>query len=180
MYKFNQNSIVAKFYNWIWSTNVTKFKTICPYVWKYIATIIFLPIILVCKFLYYLMPGKEKVINAIVYVGESKVGIATGKMLQPSTFWDRAYNILKWLFIGFVSLIVLALLIFFGITFYKHPMEGFAFIGVVTVLVGVIFLIAYLFTEYPLLENICKPFKFIGVIVSSTYHKYCPRLDWKK
>jgi hypothetical protein len=179
MYKFKQDSRAAKFYSWIWVTNVTKFKTICPYVWKYIATLLFLPIILVCKFLYYLMPGKEKVGNALSYTAKSKIGVATGKIFKPSIFWDRVCNILKWIFIVYVSLVVLALLIFIGIKFYEHLMEGFALIGVLATFVGVLSLIFYLFSEYPLWKNICKPFKFIGVIVSSTYHKYCPRLDWK-
>ena len=64
MYKLKTTSVAARFYEWIWKTDVTKFKTMCPYFWKYVLTIIFLPLILLCKGIYYLLPRSEKVSNA--------------------------------------------------------------------------------------------------------------------
>jgi hypothetical protein len=52
LYDFNSNSNHAKFFEWIWGVVPSiKFKTMCPYFWSYVLTIIFLPVILVYKFI---------------------------------------------------------------------------------------------------------------------------------
>jgi hypothetical protein len=47
MYTFKKDSWHVRFYKWLYDTNpIYKFKTMCPYFWSYVLTIIFLPVIL--------------------------------------------------------------------------------------------------------------------------------------
>lgn len=50
MYSFNKNSFHVKFFQWMWGIDPTRqFKTMCPYFWQYVGSIIILPFILLWK-----------------------------------------------------------------------------------------------------------------------------------
>jgi len=52
MYNFKKNSNHVKFFKWIWGVNpYTKYKTMCPYFWSYVLTILFIIPILIVKFI---------------------------------------------------------------------------------------------------------------------------------
>jgi len=52
LYNFKKGSNHVKFFKWIWGVDPTdRYNTMCPYFWSYVATIIFLPIILLFKVL---------------------------------------------------------------------------------------------------------------------------------
>lgn len=63
-YNFSKNSNHVKFFKWMWNVDPTvRFKTMCPYFWQYIGSIIILPIILLYKLLSVIMTP----ISASVY-----------------------------------------------------------------------------------------------------------------
>ena len=50
LYKFSKNAWHVKLFKWIYGTDPTKtFKTMCPYFWSFVFTILFLPLILLIK-----------------------------------------------------------------------------------------------------------------------------------
>lgn len=56
MYNFNKNSIFTRFFSWIWNVNPsTKYKTMCPYFWSYILTMLFIVVILPIRVLIWLV-----------------------------------------------------------------------------------------------------------------------------
>lgn len=151
MYKLKKDSTSARFYTWVWGTDVTKFKTMCPYFWKYVATLLFLPLILVGKLLVYVTPAKDKIEKSVEYVSETKIGKATGKTFDAITsknkFWDLVGTILKWSFFIALGGYVLFMLIMLIILFIQYPTKGLAAIGIVVLFLGVVLGTVYLFTE---------------------------------
>jgi len=50
MYKFSKQSWHVKLFKWIFNEDPTKiYKSMCPYFWSYVLTILFLPLILIVK-----------------------------------------------------------------------------------------------------------------------------------
>ena len=61
MYTFNKNSFHVKFFQWLWGVNpVYRYKTMCPYFWQYVGTILILPLILIYKSLSYVISPIRK------------------------------------------------------------------------------------------------------------------------
>ena len=59
LYTFNKNSFHSKAFNWVWGVNPTsRFKTMCPYFWSWVATIVFSWIIVPIRLL---VPGGKKI-----------------------------------------------------------------------------------------------------------------------
>lgn len=179
MYKLNKESVTVKFYEWIWNTKITKFKTMCPYFWKYVLTIIFLPIILICKGVFRILPESEKVNRVFNYIEESKFGDGLKVVTKPSRFWDVIGNIFKWLFFMFAGLIIVSGVLVACISFWNNPKEGFLSIGIIALLCLIIVGITYLFTDYDMMHKIGTPFRFVGNMISSLYHNMCPLIIWK-
>ena len=179
MYKLNRKSAAVKFYEWVWKTDVTKFKTLCPYFWKYVLTILFIPIILLCKGIYYILPRSEKVEKAFDYIEDSKVADVTRAIVKPSRFWDVVGKIFKWLFFIIIGVVLIVALIGLIIAFWSNPKEGFSIIGVIVFLIGIVVGLVYVFDEYELGRRIASPFKLFGTMISSLYHNLCPLITWK-
>ena len=183
MYQLNTQSLSSRFYSWVWNTEVTKFKTMCPYFWKYVLTILFLPVILVGKLLYYLTPAKRTVGKGLDYVAESKVGQVTGTVFEKigdqEKVWDVTGKIFKWAFFiaagGFCLLIVLMLCTMF----YAEPVGGLAVIGGITLFIVALFGVFHLFDEYGIGSKIAYPFKVIGNMCYSLYKNICPIIRWQ-
>jgi len=178
MYKLN----AAKFYKWIWGTEVTTFKTMCPYFWKYTLTILFLPLILIGKLLFYLMPAKKKVAKTMDYIADSKVGTTTGKVVRSigkqDRFWDVILKILKWTYFIVIGGLILVMVIGLSYKFFTNLMLGFAIIGMICTVIAVIFITVELFGKYQLRRKIAAPFKLFGNMISSLYHNMCPLINW--
>lgn len=50
LYTFNKNSNHVKLFKWLWNVDPTlTFKSMCPYFWSYVVTILILPILLIAK-----------------------------------------------------------------------------------------------------------------------------------
>ena len=177
MYKLNTESSTVKFYEWIWNTNITKFKTMCPYFWLYVLTVLFIPVILPCKLVGYLLPAK-KVSNAFDYIEASKTGEFISSITKPNRFWYVVGTILKWMFFGVAGVILLAGLILAVIALWNNPKEGFTALGVIVVSALFIVGIIYAFEEYNLGYKIGTPFRFIGNMISSLYNQACPLIKW--
>lgn len=178
MYKLNPSSRSARFYSWIWNTEVTRFKTMCPYFWNYVLTILFLPVILTVKLIFWMMPAKDKICQGIDYVAESQVGQVTGKVFSPSKFWDVVGKIFKWLFFILLGLLALALVIALIVAFYEQPIGGLSIIGGLVVAFLVLGGVLYAFDEYSLGSKIAMPFKFVGNMIYSLYKNFCPLINW--
>ncbi len=69
LYNFSKNSNHVKLFKWLWNVDPTKtFKSMCPYFWSYVATILILPIILIAK----LFGKYGKQFNSYLYTFKSK------------------------------------------------------------------------------------------------------------
>lgn len=182
MYKLNKNSRSAKFYKWVWGTDVTTFKTMCPYFWKYVLTILFSPVILPGKLIIYLMPAKKQINKGFEYVSDSKLGTATGnavnKVAELDKLWYVVGKLLKWLFFIVAGILVLVVIISMLMGFYAEPVNGLAIIGAFAVFVGLSLGVFYLFEEKNLGSKIAYPFKIFGNMVYSLYKNVCPIIKW--
>jgi hypothetical protein len=180
MYKLKTTSLSSRFYSWIWKTEITKFKTMCPYFWMYVLTILTLPLILIAKSLYYITPAKKKINKTLDYVSNSKLGDKASKVFKTSRFWDIIQNILKWLFFitfGAMGLFAIGTLC---VMFYNSPIKGLAVVGVISILALIVVLLIYLFDECNLGSIIAKPFKLFGNMIYSLYKNICPLISWEK
>lgn len=64
LYDFNKNIWHAKFFEWMWDVNpVYRFKTMCPYFWQFVGSIIILPLIIVVKIINVLFKSLTKWID---------------------------------------------------------------------------------------------------------------------
>ena len=172
MYNLKTTSLSSRFYSWIWNTEISKFKTMCPYFWSYVLTIILLPFLLVAKGLIKVLPESKKINKAIDYVAESKI-------FKPSRFWDVLGTIVKWIFFIFVGLILLALVYSLVCITIENPFEMLLSIALGVVGVTIFVSIVYLFTEYSLLSKIAHPFKLFGNMIYSLYKNVCPLIKWE-
>ncbi len=178
MYKLKTTTRTARFYSWIWNTEVTKFKTMCPYFWRYLLTIIFLPFILLGKLLAYIMPAKKQIGKGCDYIANSKVGQLTEYIFDHPKFWSAIGKILKWLFFGLAGIMILAALIALMYEWYLDPIGGLAVIGVVSILLVIVTLSVYLFSEKELGHTLAIPFILFGDMISSLYNNWCPLVSW--
>jgi|694.fasta_scaffold60087_10 hypothetical protein len=181
MYNLNKQSRTAKFYEWVWNTDVTKFKTMCPFTWSYIFTILFIVPILIIKLLAYLLNKSTQSLNISAdNINPPKVFVNAYNYLgQQDKLWYYLGKIVKWLFIISASIFILVFLSYIIYEWYNHPMEGFAIFGIVILIASIVILIAYMFAETPLLDYIAMPFKFIGRTISDLYHNVCPLIKWE-
>jgi len=63
LYTFKENSNHVKLFKWLWGVNpVTRYKTMCPYFWSYVGTIIILPLVIIIG----------KVINPLLIIAKNK------------------------------------------------------------------------------------------------------------
>ena len=179
MYNLKTTSLSSRFYSWIWNTEISNFKTMCPYFWSYVLTILFLPLILIIKGLVNLLPKSKKVEKAMDYVAESKFGDLASKIFKPSRFWDVLGNICKWMFFIFVGAIILGMICAIGYGIYENPFRVLLTIGLMVGGASILILIVYLFSEYDLLSKIAYPFKLFGNMIYSLYKNVCPLIKWE-
>lgn len=183
MYKLNTNSLSARFYSWVWNTEVTKFKTMCAYFWKYVLTILFLPVILIGKLLYYLTPAKKTVGKGLDYVAESKVGQATGNVLEKigdqEKVWDVTGKIFKWAFFIVTGAFALLMIIVLCVVFYAEPVGGLTVIGALALIFLALIGIVFTFDKYSIGSKIAYPFKLFGNMCYSLYKNICPIIRWE-
>lgn len=184
MYKLNPNSKTIKFYNWLWNTDATKYRTMCPLFWKYLLTMVILPAILLAKLIIYLTPAKKQLNVVANYVSETKIAKSStnifNKIAKAENFWYIVGKIFKWIGIIFVSLYFIFAIGFIIYQWYLHPMEGFAVFGIIILILTVLFLIMYLLLEKGLGYYIKKPFIFIWDMIYSLYKNMCPIIIWEK
>ena len=184
MYNLNPNTRTARFYSWIWDTDVTKIRSMCPYFWKYVVTILILPLPLLYKLVDYIMPKSKKVDNLIDMVAESAVGRGTGNSLDwlfsHTRLWNAVGKILKWTFVIFLGGILLLTVILLVMLLIDQTMKTLAALGVLALVAGGALLLAWLFTETNLGSILWTPFKFMGNMVYNLYKNICPLVTWTK
>jgi len=184
MYNLNPNTRTARFYSWLWDTNVTKYKNMCPYFWKYILTILILPLPLLYKLAAAILPKSEKADKVIASIANSGVGRVTGSffdwLFDHPKFWGAVGKTLKWAFFIFLGGAVLLMVIGLVILLITETMKTFATLGVCAIIIGVAILLIWLFAEKNLGTYLWAPFKFIGNMVYSTYKNMCPLVTWNE
>lgn len=183
MYKLNKNSKASKFYEWLWNTDVTTYKSMCPYFWSWVGTVILLPIILITKAIFFLIPWKKGIAKVTDKVADTKVSKSIGKsmdyIVEQDKLWYYVGQFFKYSFFIFIGLTCLIAVFTLGIMFYKEPIATLAFIGVIAILFGIIILAIYLGLDTKFFQTIWKPFKFIGNMAYNTYKNVCPMVIWK-
>lgn len=180
MYNLNKQSRTAKFYEWVWNTDVTKFKTMCPYTWSYIFTILFIVPILICKLLLFIINICTKSVNINTdNINPPKVLVNTyDYFAKQDKLWYYLGKIIKWIFIISASVIILSFLSYMIYEWYKNPKEAFALFGIIALIAIIIISITYVFTETKLTNYIAMPFKFIVNTISDLYNNICPLIVW--
>lgn len=166
----NHNSLSAKLYRWFYGTN-TMPTNLCPYFWKLVTAYLFaLPLLILT-------------LPAVIIHQEDADSVPT-----------RIINSLL-LYVMLAS--ILSMLSVFGLffaipksdTFYFNVIVcGFTFWGV-GIVVGVVYAINkahekwkdYRYYKRHSMANPKQPKVNIVVeMVKAKYHKYCPKIDWKK
>lgn len=188
MYKLNKNSKLIRFYNWLWNTDATKYKTMCPLFWAYVFSIIFLVIILLGKLIYFLLPAKKQVNTTIDYISETKLGKKTESIVQyisnMNNFWYYVGKTFKWILIITGFCWCLFFIGFISYKWYLNPIIGFAIFGIISlvfiILIALIYLVEYLIEETFVFEYLKKPFVFIWDMIYSLYKNVCPIIIWEK
>ena len=190
MYKLNKNSNASKFYSWIWNTDVSKFKTMCPYFWRYVLTILFLPVILFCKYFFLLI---EKVFNyifgtkpikkpkAVQYIGNKIDDVTENPKVRY--YANRVGNIAGITTLILIGLGALTLILYSAI---MYPLEFLAAIGATTLLVGAVIGVVHLAASYnigkPFVvtgKAIAFPFRVTGNMIGAVYKNLCPIIKWE-
>jgi hypothetical protein len=188
MYVLNSKSLTSRFYSWIWDTDVTKFKNMCPYFWKYVATIIFLPVILPVKLLMMLAEitpiRSSKMDRVYTKIADSKTVSYFNRFCKwIASFDDFWYNIgkfLKWTLITCFAVVVAFALGMSAYLFYLKPMRFLEALGIIAITVVTLWGIIYLFTEKHLGRILWSPFKLCGNMIYNLYKNVCPMITWSK
>jgi hypothetical protein len=182
MYKLNKQSTTVKFYEWLWQTDVTKFKTMCPFFWKYLFSMIFIVPILIAKLIVYLIPAKKQIESGWNYVSETKVGKVTenvtNTIINQPKLWYYTGKTIKWIFLSIYFTVIALSFGFMLYNWYLHPIEGFALLGAGLLILSVIFIIIHFFVKKNVITYIKQPFIFLGNMISDLYRNICPLLIW--
>lgn len=182
MYKLNKNSRSARFYKWVWNKDVTEYKNMCPYFWKYVATLIFIVPILIAKFIVYLIPKGEKTDKVFKTVAESSVGKSTVKICNniasKKKFWDVVGKILKYTYFIILGALILVFLIFVVIKLFQYPSLWFEIFGIGCFTILCIWGIVSIFVNF--WDNIKTPFVWTGRMFKATYKNMCPLIKWEE
>ena len=178
MYQLNKQSIFAKFFSWLWDTDVANFKTMCPYFWGYVVTILFLPIILPLRIVYAILPRSEKVVDAFEYVGKSKPYKAIIVPIVKARLWTTVGTVLQYAFFTIIGACVLFIIVGLIFTVFKHPLEMLAVVGAIVLIGLIVAAIVHVFTETSFLHMIGTPFRFIRAMFIALYRNWCPLIKW--
>ncbi len=192
MYTLKQNSLTSRFYAWIWNTDVTKFKNMCPYFWKYVFTVLFLPLILVAKFTNYIVSfiptskRTEKVASAIITSAPMQY---TGKAFSwviSRNIWSYVGTAIKWLYFIAIGALLLAGLVFAIYSAITDTINFFAGVGMAATLLAIIIGLGVFYSKYNAGEYIKRFFKRIWTffevmwtMMYSLYKNMCPLVTWK-
>lgn len=150
MYNLKSSSLYSRFYSWIWNTDVTKFKTMCPYFWRYVLTILFLPLILLLKPIISLIPKNYK--DIIIKITKTKE-------------IDNINQIMNSICVIVIFLVFLLIIIKIIITILDNYKRGFLLLLIILfVTASVLFL--------------RKSILYLKPIIISLYKKICPLIKW--
>lgn len=188
MYKLNKFSWSARFFEWVWNTDVEiKFKSMCPYFWSYVLTLVFLPIILMFKGLYAIIPSSDKAEAFIEKMEESKVVESISNFNQKHAIGYYIGQVFKWIFFGGLGLIGGFMIGVLSYHFYLHPIEGLAIIGVISLIIAGVAIIMHINPDSKIVRGLLYPFKLIVKffimlkdMLYSLYRGMCPLIKWQK
>jgi hypothetical protein len=187
MYKLNKFSWSARFFEWVWNTDVEKFKSMCPYFWSYVLTLVFLPIILVFKGLYAITPTSDKAEAFIEKMEKSKAVESISNFNQKYSIVYSTGKVFKWTFFGGLGIIggfMIGVLLYQS---YLYPIEALAIIGAVSLLIAVIAIVVSINPDSKIVRGLLYPFKLLAKffillkdMLYSLYRNMCPLIKWKE
>jgi hypothetical protein len=178
MYKLNKKSIFVRFYNWMWLTDATNLKTMCPYSWGYVLTILLLPIALPIRLIYSLLPTENKVEQAFDSIGDSVVWQNVVKPIAKARIWMIIGTGLKWIYFIAIGGFLLGMLVAYIYGLIVNTVVVLAVTGGVALLLAIIVLLVYLFAEKKLGYYLGMPFRFMWSMLVSLYRNWCPLIEW--
>lgn len=162
----NHNSISAKLYRWFYGTNVMP-NNLCPYFWKLVIAYTFaLPVLILS--LPYIIVDKDNSMDTL-----------TNRIIKGIILYGMLF-------------LAICMLSVFGLFFVLPENDGLYFIMVTTgvglwipcVVFGLTYLISKLFEKWKERKYNRYPEEpktnIIVEMVKAKYHKYCPKIDWKK
>lgn len=158
----NHNSISAKLYRWFYGTDVMP-NNLCPYFWKLVIAYTFaLPVLILS--LPYIIVDKDNSMDTL-----------TNRIIKGIILYGMLF-------------LAICMLSVFGSFFVLPERDGWyltiltigACLWIVSVVVGAVLLIDKL-KERKFIYRPKEPKANIIVeMVKAKYHKYCPKIDWKK
>ena len=178
--KLNQNSITAKIYRWFYGTDDMP-SNLCPYFWKLVTALIFgfpffiitLPFTLVYRDAKYKKSFGERLgISILIFI---MLFMAIAMLTTIGLFWSIPENN----------------------TFYFHMATGGIICWLAVIVLSAIELYKYLKERredriykkihydangnwIPIEDRVKEKHSYILVeMAKATYHKYCPKIDWK-
>lgn len=188
---FNKKSWHYNYFNWI--TGMEPPKTLCPYFWINVAITVFLPIILIVKFISYInikfFTKKEKPYPKFVedFTKEYlKTELQINFQKKKTKFYTKLGDLFG-LFLIFVMapLTLLYILYSIGLMIYVIPFDTLwtGILIIASVFVGWIIIYNFL-KEISGIFKYLNPFnwkiiKIFWEIVKSVYKKACPLIEWK-
>lgn len=180
MYRLNANSYSARFYSWIWDTDVTKIRNMCPYFWTYVFTIILLPLILIIKGISYIVSKVPKPVNkgfnsfidGVVSTGE--------KITSFDTFWYYVGKLAKWIVVVFSILMMIFLLALVLLLAIQAPLKLLTAIGAGILTAVILYAIVYIGFEKNVFRTIGSFIKLCFKMVYNLYKNICPMVIWEK
>lgn len=163
MFTLSNSSKSTRFYNWLWKTDAKKFKTMCPYFWRYTLSIISLPLILIFR----------------PVLSENRIGKSHQSVLSEKTNYrlEILFNIVA-LILCLVAII--AVVVVFCVALYKgFLLDMLIEVGLAIIALFVIFCVCnFLTSSGKIARKIKQPFIFLGNMIYSLYKKKCPLIKW--
>ena len=96
LYTFNKNSNHVKFFKWMWGVDPTiSFKTMCPYFWQFLGSIVILPLILLWKLAILLTSPIKELIDAHSEKQADKFIAELLERIRSASTEEDYYNIYK-------------------------------------------------------------------------------------
>ena len=173
-----KTSISSRFYQWIWNADVTEFKTMCPYFWGYLFTILFLPLILPVRIL---MPLFKHLPMANLSGVASRLGESNAAQFVKRTSLAVANKTRFWNIVGkvFLSLLIGFVLCVIGYIAWTEPFIFLYIIVLIFALIGLVVSIVFLAETTKFFGIMFSPFRFLGIMIYSIYNDLCPLIKWE-
>jgi len=186
--KLSTNSWHYNYMCWMWDTNQSQLKNVCPYYWSVVLSIYILPAYLIIK---YMADGIIYLIDLLDYL--PKINIPEEKQKIFKKVYSSSKSILGWLMIIILGLVIITFLVGILISLYNIT-TLWLYIGILILFtLSLTYTIISITNEElankikntlskvftPVFKTIKFPFSWIGTKILNLYVKSCPSIDWE-